>query len=41
MQSVLNKIEKNLTLIGCTAIEDSVAEGVIDTINDMKKAGKF
>jgi magnesium-transporting ATPase (P-type) len=41
LDEVLNKLERNLTLIGCTALEDSIAEGVIETIEDMKKAGKF
>jgi magnesium-transporting ATPase (P-type) len=41
MEDVLNRIEKNLTLIGCTAIEDSIEDGVIETIEDMKKAGNF
>lgn len=40
MEDVLNRIEKNLTLIGCTAIEDSIEDGVIETIEDMKKAGE-
>lgn len=40
MDEILNRAERNLTLIGCTAIEDSIENGVIETIEDMKKAGK-
>ena len=40
MEEVLSRIEKNLTLIGSTAIEDSIEDGVIETIENMKKAGK-
>ena len=41
MEEVLNRVEQNLTLIGCSALEDSIANGVIETIEDMKKAGNF
>ena len=31
--------ESNLKLVGVTAVEDSLQEGVVDTIRELKRAG--
>jgi magnesium-transporting ATPase (P-type) len=36
---VAEKIEQNLTLLGCTAVEDRLQEEVPDTIHDLRDAG--
>ena len=33
------KIEKDLYLLGCTAVEDALQDDVPETINDFLKAG--
>lgn len=40
-EEIMLRAEKGLTLIGCTAVEDKIAHGVIETIEDFSKAGKF
>lgn len=39
MEEVYDELERNLRLLGATAIEDSLQEGVPETIADLKKAG--
>jgi len=34
-------LESNLTLLGATGIEDRLQEGVPETIQSLRKAGKF
>lgn len=41
MESILENLEKNLTLIGCTATQDCIEELVVQQIQDFKKAGKM
>lgn len=33
------KLETNLQLMGATAVEDKLQDGVVETIEDLKKAG--
>lgn len=35
------RVEGNLTLIGCTAVEDRLQDEVPETIRDMLKASKI
>ena len=35
LEAVAEKIEKNLTIVGCTAIEDKLQDGVPKTIVDL------
>ena len=37
---IAEDIEKNLTLIGCTAVEDRLQDEVPETIRDLLKASK-
>lgn len=39
IEAVSNKIEQNLILLGATAIEDKLQDGVPETISDLKRAG--
>lgn len=39
VEDVANEIEQNLQLVGATAIEDRLQDGVPETIADLKKAG--
>ena len=39
IETVCNELEQNLILLGATAIEDSLQDGVPETIEDLKKAG--
>ena len=39
METVMDKIEQNLELIGITAIEDKLQDGVGDTIVSLREAG--
>lgn len=39
IEAVANELEQNLTLLGATAIEDRLQDGVPETIADLKKAG--
>lgn len=39
MERVSDKLEQNLTLLGATAIEDKLQDGVPEAIADLKRAG--
>lgn len=39
VSTVYEAIEKNLTLIGCTAVEDKLQDGVSSTLVDLRRAG--
>ncbi|KAF4615383.1 hypothetical protein D9613_002558 [Agrocybe pediades] len=39
IEATCNELEQNLILLGATAIEDSLQDGVPETIEDLKKAG--
>ena len=39
IQTICNELEQNLRLLGATAIEDRLQEGVPETIFDLKRAG--
>ncbi|TIB00265.1 hypothetical protein E3P94_01779 [Wallemia ichthyophaga] len=39
IEAVASKFETNLTLLGATAIEDKLQDGVPETIRDLKRAG--
>ena len=39
MDMVANELEQQLHLVGATAIEDRLQDGVPETIEDLKKAG--
>lgn len=38
LDGIYSDMEKNLVLLGATAVEDKLQEGVIDTIQDLKRA---
>lgn len=39
MEAISNELEHDLQLLGATAIEDRLQDGVPETIADLKKAG--
>lgn len=39
MEAVADKIEREATLLGATAIEDKLQDGVPETLADLKRAG--
>lgn len=39
MEAVADKIEREATLLGATAIEDKLQDGVPETLTDLKRAG--
>lgn len=39
IEKINDAIEKDLELIGCTAIEDKLQDGVYDTIKFLREAG--
>lgn len=39
VEAILNELEHSLQLLGATAIEDRLQDGVPETIADLKKAG--
>jgi phospholipid-translocating ATPase len=39
IEAVADELERNLRLLGATAIEDRLQDGVPETIADLKKAG--
>lgn len=39
IETVSNELEQDLRLLGATAIEDSLQDGVPETIADLKRAG--
>ena len=39
IDAISNEIEQNLVLLGATAIEDRLQDGVPETIADLKEAG--
>jgi len=38
IEDAFNTIENNMQLLGCTAVEDQIQDGVVETIRDFKKA---
>jgi phospholipid-translocating ATPase len=39
IEAISNELEQNLRLLGATAIEDRLQDGVPETIADLKRAG--
>lgn len=39
LQKLYNSLERDLTLLGATAVEDCLQDGVADTIRSLREAG--